>query len=499
MSRPARSLGFGLLGLLVTALLLVGGAGASRAQGPTPPSPTAPDAGTGAGESTYGCVESVPKGAQRPVVVDTFPQRGTSGWAATLSITVRHGKGERVLPSGLDLSSAVEAKKVLKQAGFAIPDQDGGAGAQIWTEPDQGDKPGATTHLELPVVLLPPNPGRNVMMLPPLPVAVARANGEIATVCTHDHPIVVEDPIANTPDAMPKENPGGLPQREEWTALKKALGWAALGLLVGAILAVLLWRKLNQPKPAPPPPPPRPPWEVALEELDEVRHAGLLENERYGEYFDRTSDALRRYLGARFGFDGLESTTDEILSALKKQAGGFIRFDTPSPDASSRTSLAPAPGISFDRVASFLRECDLVKFANLTPTQQQCATSIATGEAIVRGTMPTSTGARTVLEEPEPEVDPVAAAQLRAPFTQAGEAPRTPARVRSPYEPPDPDEPSTSDAASASEQRGGAMGDGDATSSATTSASEPAAKDADGEPTTSTRPPRREPPEGGET
>jgi hypothetical protein len=440
-----------ILALIVTAILLLGAARASRAQGPTatppPPAPTTRADG-GTGDSTYGCVESIPKGAQRPVVVDTFPNRGTSGWAATLSITVRHGKGERVLPSGLDLSSAVEAKKVLKQAGFTIPDQDGGAGAQIWTEPEDAQKPGATTHLELPVVLLPPNPGRNVMMLPPLPVAVARANGEIATVCTHDHPILVEDPIANTPNAMPKDNPSGLPQREEWTSLKRALGWTALGLLVGAILALLLWRKLNQPKPAPPPPPPRPPWEVAFEELDEVRHAGLLERERYGEYFDRTSDALRRYLGARFGFDGLESTTDEILAALKKQAGGFVRFDGPTssgsgearlpkdrdplgPDGLRRSSFAPVPGISFERIASFLRECDLVKFANLTPTPQQCVTSIATGEAIVRSTMPTSAGGRF----DDPEVDAAPSPPMAVP-----PPPPPPARVRSPYEPPDPDE-----------------------------------------------------------
>ncbi|MDF2694514.1 MAG: hypothetical protein K0S65_2897 [Labilithrix sp.] len=426
------------LSVVVTALAIVlGGAGASRAQGPAPSAaPAAPvHDGGAAGESTYGCVESVPKGAQRPVVTETFPQRGTSGWAATLSITVRHGKGERVLPSGLDLSGAVEAKKVLKQAGFVIPDQDGGAGAQIRTEPDDPQKTGATTHLELPVVLLPPNPGRNVMMLPPLPVAVARANGEIATVCTHDHPILVEDPIANTPDAMPKDNPSGLPQREEWTALKRALGWVALGLLVGAILAVLVWRKLSQPKPVPPPPPPRPPWEVALEELDEVRHAGLLEVERYGEYFDRTSDALRRYLGSRFGFDGLESTTDEILAALKKQGGGFVRFDTSTAESSLRPAFGPAPGIAFERIAGFLRECDLVKFANLTPTPDQCATSITTGEAIVRATMPTSLGGS--FEEPAVAVDPVAAAQLRAPVPLPQAPPK---RVRSPYEPPDPDE-----------------------------------------------------------
>lgn len=425
---------------------------AALAQGPAPSAQGPHDAGVG--DSTYGCVESVPKGATAPLVFDTFPQRGTSGWAATLSITVRHGKGERVLPSGLDLSGAVEAKKVLKQAGFTVPDQDGGAGAQIWTEPDDPKKSGATTHLELPVVLLPPNPGRNGMVLPPLPVAVARANGEIVTVCTHNHPILVEDPIANTPNAMPKLNPPGVPQREEWTALKKALGWISLGLVVGAILAYLAWRKMNQPKPVPPPPPPRPPWEVALEELDEVRHAGLLEVHRYGEYFDRTSDALRRYLGARFGFDGLESTTDEILAALKRRSDGFVRFDDPRAAAATTidgrpVSLSPAPGVSFDRIARFLRDCDLVKFANLTPTPEQCATSITTGEAIVRGTMPTSTpGARPDRGDDglaAPLADPVAHAGLRAPIAPA--PPSAPKRERSPYEPPDPEDDAPANAA----------------------------------------------------
>jgi hypothetical protein len=400
------------------------------------PAAHASDAGT---DSAYGCVESVPKGAKAPVLIDTFPAKGTSGWAATLSVTVKHGKGERVLPSGLDLSSAVEAKKVLKEAGFSVPEQDAGAGALVWTEPDDPQKSEAVTHLELPLVLLPKDPGRNGMMLPPLPVAVARANGEIATVCTHPHGIVVEDPIANTPNAMPKGNPGGLPQREEWTALKKALLWGTLGVLVGAALAIAIWKKLTAPKPAPPPPPPRPPWEVALEELDAVRHAGLLELNRFSEHFDRTSDALRRYLGARFGFDGLESTTDEILAALKKRAGGFIRFDAQG------VSGVPLPGVSFDRVARFLRECDLVKFANLTPTPEQCAASIMTGEQIVRGTMPFSSGG-TVVEEPPVQADPVAAAQLRSPVHSPARSPYeppdplAPAAVRDPYAPPDRDE-----------------------------------------------------------
>jgi hypothetical protein len=344
-----------------------------------------PDAGqAAAAESIGGCVESVPKGMQRPVVREAFPQHGTSGWAAALRVTVVHGKGERVLPAGLDLSSATEAKKLLREHGFAIPEPDGGAGARLFTEPDDPSKPAATTHLELPLVLLPEKPGRQWMNLPPLPVAVARANGEIATVCTSPHRIIVDDPIASVPQAEPRPNPPPRPQREEWTALRKAVLWGGLGVLLGAILAFFAWRHLTRPKPPPPPPPPRPPWEVALEQLDEVRHAGLLDALRYGEYFDRVSDAVRGYLGARFGFDGLESTTDEILAALEKRGEGFVHRGRDDAGAFH----GPRPGVPLDDVRSFLRECDLVKFANLTPTPEQCAAALSMGEQLVRGTMP---------------------------------------------------------------------------------------------------------------
>jgi hypothetical protein len=95
----------------------------------------------------------------------------------------------------------------------------------------------------------------------------------------------------------------------------------------------------------PPPPPPRVPWELALERLDEVRHAGLLETNRFSDFFDRVNDAVREYLGARFGFDGLESTTDEILVALRPHPA-FLRY-------------------RFRSSQAFLQQCDLVKFADL--------------------------------------------------------------------------------------------------------------------------------------
>jgi hypothetical protein len=325
------------------------------------------DDDAGAGDSVSGCVESIPPGAQRPRLTETFPPRGLSGYAATLTVVVEHGKGESVLPRGLEIGS--DAAKLLKKADFVLPDQDGGSAARLAAPAPDPNKPDrVTTTLELPVVPLPAEPGRHVLVLPPLPVAVARANGELATACTKRHTIVVEDPIAQTPEAKPKPNPPAVMQREEWTALKTGLLIASLGLLAGALLTLLARRWMARPKPVPPPPPPRPPWDIALELLDEVRHAGLLEQGRFGEYFDRVSDAVRGYLGGRYGFDGLESTTDEILAALAKP--GVLG------------------GIALPEIAAFLQECDLVKFANMHPTQTECTSVLTAGEAIVRMTMP---------------------------------------------------------------------------------------------------------------
>ncbi|HEY2368194.1 MAG TPA: hypothetical protein VGH87_17470, partial [Polyangiaceae bacterium] len=221
----------------------------------------------GASKSVSGCVEIVPQGSIRPDVVDVFPDRGRSGYASTLVVTVRHGKGESVLPSGLSLQAHNEAVDELKRAGFVFPEQDGSAGARLTTKPDPAHGDRVTTTLELPLLALPEKPGRHVLSLPPLPISIARASGEVATVCTHEHTLTVDDPTAETPDAQPKQNPPARPQREEWTAMKRAVIYGSIGIAVGAVLAWIFARWLRRPRPVPPPPPPRPPWEVAFEKL----------------------------------------------------------------------------------------------------------------------------------------------------------------------------------------------------------------------------------------
>jgi hypothetical protein len=313
------------------------------------------------------CVETAPAGPERPQMVDTFPERGKSGYVAALRAVVSHGKGETVLPRGLELQSESDTARALKSAGFALPEQDAGAGARLSSIDVDAKSGRRQTTLELPLVALPTEPGRHKLVLPPLPVSIARANNDVVTLCTKPHTITVEDPTASTPNAQPKDNPSPRVQREEWVALERALGWGALGVGVGAVLAWAIVRWLRRPRPAAPPPPPRPPWEVALERLDEARHAGLLETQRFAEFFDRVNDAIRQYLGARFGFDGLESTTDETLAALRR---------------------VPHFGLPLPQVAGFLQQCDLVKFADLTPTLMECERALIDAESVVRTTMP---------------------------------------------------------------------------------------------------------------
>jgi hypothetical protein len=376
-------------------------AGAAAAKPPARPAPSASTSTSASASTTStststsdagvsgsvgGCVESIPPGASRPLLFETFPARGLIGYAATLTITVDHGRGESVLPHGLDLQSESDAAKALKSAGFVLPDQDGGAAARLTAAPSDPKHPDrAATILELPLLALPPEPGRHTLQLPPLPVAVARANGEIATVCTKPHAIIVDDPTASTPDAQPKPNPPARVQREEWTAMRQIATYAAIGLVAGILIAFLIRKWMSRPKPVKPPPPPRPPWEIALEKLDEVRHAGLLEVERFQEYFDRVNDAVRAYLGARYGFDGLESTTDEILQGLRRAA-------------IERLAMAG--------VLDFLNECDLVKFANMTPSKASCERALDSAERIVRTTMPIGRPTMPMLEVQTPAGPP---------------------------------------------------------------------------------------------
>jgi len=51
------------------------------------------------------------------------------------------------------------------------------------------------------------------------------------------------------------------------------------------------------------------------------------------------------------------------------------------------------PPEPLDKIKAFLRQADLVKFANLTPTEEECELALGRGEDIVRATRPTPVAA----------------------------------------------------------------------------------------------------------
>ena len=341
-----------------------GAVSAPSGAAPASSTPAPPAASASPAEpSDAGCVEKLPAGKARPAFTEGFPARGLSGHALPLIVTVVHGPAETVLPTGFHFQADAPEAKTLKNAGFIVPNPEGGAGPKV--QRSEGASTKSTVTLSF--VALPKKPGRHELTLPPLPITVARASGELVTLCTQPHTIVIEDPTSSTPNPKPKDNPPPRRQREEWTLLKQALEIGAIALVVGAALAWLIGRWLKRPRPVPPPPPPRPPWEVALESLHDLRHAGLTREGRFAEHFDRVSDIVRRYLGDRYGFDGLESTTREMLAELR----------------------ATTPRIAvLDEIERFLRQADLVKFARLTPSEIECSTALADAEQIVERTVP---------------------------------------------------------------------------------------------------------------
>ncbi len=334
------------------------------------------------------CEEKIPQGAARPKTKETFPGEAVAGHEARLELVVEHGKGETVLPNGFKVVPGSETAKALAEAGFGVAEQSGGA-PPIVERQESGDA--ATTRVVIPLVVLPTKSGKVSLTVPQLPVAITRASGETTTICTQMHLLTASDPTAGEEDPKPHPNPPPRPQIEDWPFIKYLLAAIVAALVAAAIATWWVRRQLRKPVPAPGPEH-RLPWEVALEELEEIRRSPLLIDGPYAELYDRASDAVRKYLGARYGFsglgfDGLDTTTGEMITLLKRVRPGVPRLDL---------------------VESFLRECDLVKFARLEPSRFACEDALRNGEDIVRSTIPVQApeAAATTTTPPGPTPPP---------------------------------------------------------------------------------------------
>jgi hypothetical protein len=213
--------------------------------------------------------------------------------------------------------------------------------------------------------------------VPSFPVTWVDPRDQVHTYAVAAHPFVVESLLANESDPQPR-GPDPMISLEYANVRLAEILVAALGgvlLAVALVIAFVLLRRRDKPIYVPPPVPPHERAFADLERLARDREALIAEG-AYQDYYLRLTEIAKRYLGARFEFEALDRTTEEIQALL---TSGRVRVDPLDPKA----------------VMTFLQDCDLVKFARLSPPAQETLD----GLGFVRGMVEQT---RAVAAEPEP-------------------------------------------------------------------------------------------------
>jgi hypothetical protein len=204
--------------------------------------------------------------------------------------------------------------------------------------------------------------------IPAVELTYFGADGTVKSVRTQPVAVTIKSLLANEPEPKLKENADSVPVRQrDYLALYIAGGVLAAGL--GAVIALLVRRRLRSRRPAVPPPPPRPAHEVAMEKLDRLG-ARLAEGGDLRPFYFELSEAIREYLGGRFGFDSLELTTEELIAIVRRVPADETR------------------GVLGSEIEGWLSGCDLVKFAKFSPSVEQARGALETAIRMVEATRP---------------------------------------------------------------------------------------------------------------
>ena len=157
-----------------------------------------------------------------------------------------------------------------------------------------------------------------------------------------------EEPEA--PDIKEASGPVDLPGLPPWVYW--VAGGAIVALLIGGIY---FWRRRQADAETATPPLAH---ETACGALEELLADRLVEAGEYKLFYLRLSNILRHYIEDRFGLRAPESTTEEFLLDLQKDK----RLD----------------GGDRNLLRQFLEHCDLVKFAELSPSSADIERTLAT-------------------------------------------------------------------------------------------------------------------------
>ena len=166
---------------------------------------------------------------------------------------------------------------------------------------------------------------------------------------------------------MPIKAPEKLPYT--WQELLPFIICGAI-LLAAIITLIVLYIKRKK-KEAMLSKPLLPPYEEAMEELQKLRNQKLWEQGEIKQYYIRLSDVVRRYIERRFGIEAMESTTDEIVKAMRKtDAEQFARAKLKELlELSDLVKFAKHSTIADDNLNSYMIAFDFIEMTR-PPLQQ---------------------------------------------------------------------------------------------------------------------------------
>jgi len=203
--------------------------------------------------------------------------------------------------------------------------------------------------------------------LPAIDVTYLGPHGEVKSVRTAPIAIKIASLIANEPEPAMKDAAVPVSVMEE-NRVPLYVGGALLAAGLGALITFFVVRKLRARRGDRPGPPPRPAHEIALERLDRLGAYGFLEDADNRPFYFAVSEVIRDYLGARYGFDSLEMTTDELVAELQGHAGRDLA------------------SFMLSEIQGWLSACDLVKFAKVSPTANEARGALESAIRIVTTT-----------------------------------------------------------------------------------------------------------------
>jgi hypothetical protein len=146
--------------------------------------------------------------------------------------------------------------------------------------------------------------------------------------------------------------------------------WLLWLLLASIVVAVGIYSLLRYKKPPQAPVVPQvpklPAWEIAYQDLENLRRENLLDERLFKEFFTRVADIARHYMENRFNMHAPHMTTEEFLYYLG--ISGHL-------NETQKISLK-----------EFLNSCDMVKFAKYAPTIKEALTSFDLAKRLVDDT-----------------------------------------------------------------------------------------------------------------